>query len=179
MARFKPLGKKRKGASKTKAPAKQGQDNQRSGRHILAAAAADAAAAPVAAPTTDAVVPPAGSLGTDAPYGIFTPSATSATTAVIAAATSSMATADHSAAAAAPSSKKGTSKARTPAEEFAAVSGFAVPSANAAAGVSGANMPDFAAATCSAATAVPPPKKVTKPIRQSSRAAAQTAKAVL
>jgi hypothetical protein len=105
MARFKPVGKKR---TKAKAPAKQGQDERRSHCQVVAAAAA------AAAPADDAIVPPAGSLGTNAPSGIVAPSATAATTAVIAAATSS---------------------------------------------VAGANMPDFATATCSAAAGVPLPKK--------------------
>jgi hypothetical protein len=155
MARTKPQGKKM-GASKAKTAAKQGQDNRRSSCQVLATSAAAIAAAPVAAPTTDAVVPTAGSLGTDAPSGISAPSAIAATTAVIASATSSTATADHSAAAAAPpSSKKGVSKARAPAEGIAAASGIAVPLVNAAASASDANMPDFTAATCSAAAAMP------------------------
>jgi hypothetical protein len=115
IAKFKPLAKKRKVKSKTKAPAKQGQDNWQSSRQVLAAAAAAVAAAPVAASTDDAIVPPTGSLGTNAPSKISAPSATAATTIVIAAATSSTA---------------------------------------------GADMPDFASTTCSAAAAVPTPKKV-------------------
>ncbi len=174
MARFKPIGKKRKGASKAKVPAKQGQDNWRSSHLVLAAAVADAAAAPVAAPTTNAVVPPAGSLGTGAPSGISTPSATSATTAFMAAATSSTAATDHSAAAAAPSSKKGVSKARAPAEGIAAASGVAVPLAYAVAGASGANMPDIAAATRSTAAAVPPPKKGSSKAKKPAKGTAVT-----
>jgi hypothetical protein len=86
MARTKPQGKK-KGASKVKCPAKQGQGNTCSRHHVIANAAAAGAAAPVAAPTTDCVVPPAGSLGTDAPSSISTPSATAAAITVIAAST--------------------------------------------------------------------------------------------
>jgi hypothetical protein len=168
------LGKKGKDASKAKAPAKQGQDNWRSSCQVLTAAAPDAAAAPVAAPTTNAVVPPAGSLGTDAPSGISPLSATAATTAVINAATSYTAAADHSAAAAAPSSKKGASKARAPAEGIAAASGIAVPLANAAAGASDASMPDFAAVTCSAATAVPPPNKGSSKAKKPAKGTAVT-----
>ncbi len=102
------------------APAKQGQDNMRSSRQVVAGSAgassgaAAGAASPVTAPADDTFVPLAGSLGTKTPSGISVPSATAATTAISAAATSS---------------------------------------------VAGADMPDFAAAACSAAAGVPLPKK--------------------
>ncbi len=187
MARFKLLGKKRKGASKAKAPAKQGRDNQHSGHHVLAAAAADATAAHVAAPTANAVVPPAGSLGTNAPSGISAPSATVATTAVIAAATSStaganmpdFATATGSAAASVPPPKKGSSTAKKPAKGTAFTSGIAAPSAIDAAAVSIAAASSTANANHSAPPTADAATAVMKPICQSSRAAAQTAKAVL
>ncbi len=62
MARTKPQGKK-KGASKAKSPAKQGQGYQRSRHQVIAVAAAAGTAAPVAVPTADGVVPPAGADG--------------------------------------------------------------------------------------------------------------------
>jgi hypothetical protein len=187
MARFKPLGKKRKCASKTKAPAKQGQDNWCSGCHVLAAAAADAAAAPVAAPTTNAVVPSTASLGTDAPSGISAPSATTATTAVIATTTSStaganvpdFAAATCSAAAAVPPPRKGSSKAKKPAKGTAVTSGIAAQSAIAATAVSIATASSTANANHSTPPTADAATAVTKPIHQSFRAAAQTANAVL
>jgi hypothetical protein len=87
MARTKPQGKK-KGVSKAKAHAKQGQDIWHSSYQVFAPAAAAAAAVPVgsavapltpgnlgclaagsnaaATPTTDAVIPPGGASGTNA-----------------------------------------------------------------------------------------------------------------
>ncbi len=136
MARFKPVGKKR---IKAKAPTKQGQDNWCSHCMVFAAAAAGAAAAasaanptaaPVAAPADDAGVLPAGSLGTKAPSGNIASSATAAITAVISATTSS---------------------------------------------VAGANMPDFAAATRSAAAGVPLPKKGSSKARKPANGSAPSA----
>jgi hypothetical protein len=119
-------------------------------------------------------------LGTDAPSGIIAPSATAATTAVIAAATSSVAGANMpdfsattcSAAAGVPLSKKGSSKPRKPAKGSAptAIEAAAV---SLAAASSTANAYHFAPPTADAATAV------TKPIHQSSWAAAQIAMAVI
>jgi hypothetical protein len=131
MARSKWQGKK-KGASKAKSPAKQGQGNQRSRHQVIAAAAAACAAAPVSVPTADGVVLPPGSLGTDAPSGISTPSATAAATADF----PESAATNQSAAAAVPLPKKGALKAKNPAKGTAVASGIAAPSANAAAAVS-------------------------------------------
>ncbi len=160
MARFKPVGKKR---TKAKALAKQGQDNRHSHRQVFAAAAAStaAAAAPVAAPADDAVVPPTGSLGTNAASGISAPSATAATTAVTATTTSSVAGADmpdfaaatHSAAAGVPLPKKGSLKAKKPAKG-SAPSAIEAAAISVAATSSTANASHSAPPTADAATAV-------------------------
>ncbi len=181
MSRFKPVGKKR---TKAKAPAKQGQDNRRSHCQVFAVAAASAAAAgtasPVTAPANDAVVLPAGSLGTDAPSGISAPSTTAATTAVIAAATSSVAGADmpdfaattHSAAASVPLPKKGSLKIKKHAKGSNS-SAIEAAAASVTTTSSTANTSHSAPFTADAAATV------MKPICQSSCVPAQTAMAIL
>jgi hypothetical protein len=168
------------------APAKQGQDNMRSSRQVVAGSAGASSGAtagatsPVTAPADDTFVPLAGSLGSNTPSGISVPSATAATMAVSAAATSSVAGADmpdfaattHSAAASVPPPKKGPLRAKKHAKR-------SVPSATEAAAISVAaasssiNASDSAPFTADAVTTE------MKPIRQSSHAAAQTAKAIL
>jgi hypothetical protein len=142
--------------------------------------AAAGTASPVTAPADYTFVLLAGSLGTKFPSGISVPSATAATTAVSAAATSSVAGADMpdfaaaacSAAANVPLPKKGSSKAKKHTKG-------SVPSATEAAAISVAapsssiNASDSAPFTADAVTTE------MKPIRQSSCAAAQTAKAIL
>ena len=168
------------------APAKQGQGNMRSSHQGVAGSAGAAsgsaagAASPVTAPANDTFVLLAGSLGTKTPSGISIPSATAATTAVIAATTSSVAGANMpdfaaatcSAAAGVPPPKKGSSKAKKHAKGFvsSAIEAAAVfvPTAS-----STANASHSAPFTADAATTV------TKPICQSSCAAAQTAMAIL
>ena len=189
MARFKPVGKKR---TTLKTLAKQGQDYWRSHCQVSAAEDADAedaaaedaaagTAAPVTAPAHDAIVPPAGSLETDAPSGISAPSATTATTTVIAAATSSVtganmpdfAAATCSAAAGVPPPEKGSSKAKKHAKGSAS-SAIEAPVVSVGAASSTANASHSAPFTADAATTV------MEPIQQSSCcAAAQTAMAVL
>jgi hypothetical protein len=168
------------------APAKQGQDNMCSSHQVVAGSAGASsgatagASSPVTAPADDTFVPLAGSMGTETPSGISIPSATAATTAVSAAAISSVAGADmpdfaaaaRSAAAVVPLPKKGSLRAKKRAKG-------SVPSATEATAVSIAatsssiNASDSAPFTADAVTTE------MKPIHQSSRASAQTAKAIL
>ncbi len=183
MARFKPVGKKRPNKM---APAKLVPVNKRSNHQVVAGSAGASsgatagAASPVTAPADDTFVPLAGSLGTKSPSGISSPSATAASTTVSATATSSLAGADVpdfaaaacSAAASVPPAKKGSQKAKKRAKG-------SIPSATEAAAISVAatsssiNASDSAPFTADAATTE------MQPICQSSRAAAQTAKAIL
>ncbi len=168
------------------APAKQGQDNMRSSRQVVAGSAGASsgatagAASPVTAPADDTFVPLAGSLGTKTLSGISIPSATAATTAVSAAATSSVAgtkmpdfaTAACSTAAGVPPPKKGLSRAKKCAKGFV-TSATEATAISIAAASSSINTSDSAPFTADAVTTE------MKPICQSSCAAAQTAKAIL